>query len=55
MLVRYLGPHDAVDVDLEPPVHVERGGEFEVADDIGHNLTAQRDFEAVAKPAKKES
>lgn len=55
MLVRYIGPHDAVDVDLEPPVRVERGGEFQVADAIGQNLIMQHDFEAVAKPAKKES
>lgn len=50
MLVKYVGPHDEVEL-AATGAFVERGGQVEVSDELGDSLCDQLGYwEAVAEP-----
>jgi hypothetical protein len=51
MLVRYIGPHDEVTVDIFPPATCKRGGTVDVAAEVAESLVAQDTWELA--PAKR--
>ena len=57
MKLRYVGPHDAVELSINPPVIVERGGVVDVADAVvAAGLLLQDVWESAPdKPTTKES